>query len=617
MTVNADKPRLWKADVEQSIDFYNDWFLRFAPETFRLQRAETTIQVANALEMTDYLRNVRPEVLQANPGILPMLRMICAPPLAREAKKITEMAAQYEVATDTKENQRFVFQQETDSIKTQSDRNKMGQFSTPFSLAEDIATYAHSLAVSNTQRISFLEPALGSGVFFSALESNIPHDQIELATGVELDVDYAKIASNFWSAPPFEVRNIDFLEFSSLLDGQEKYSLLCTNPPYVRHHHLLSASKLTLQNRVVQELQLRPSGLSGLYVYFMLLAHNLLQNGGIASWLVPSEFLSVNYGRVLREYLLRRVTLVRIHQFDPTDVQFDDALVSSCVVTYRKISPYKPYEFEFSYGGTLNNPKQIRVVNSDIASPVEKWSYAGIGSDGHDASDGVRLGDIFDIKRGIATGSNGFFIVDQGTIAEYDIPEQFLQPILPSPRYIKEQVIDADDRGDPTIDSARHLVNCDLPPDRVKSQFPNFWRYFELGESKGIPEGYLCASRKIWYLQEQREPAMYMATYMSRSRSTSGNPFRFFLNKSAAVGTNVFLLLYPKAGIREALDGREDRMLQLLGMLNGLGREQVLGKGRTYGGGLHKLEPKELANLQFSDAPDWLQGQTQMKLEFA
>ena len=30
MPINADKPHLWKADVEKSIDFYNDWFLRFA-----------------------------------------------------------------------------------------------------------------------------------------------------------------------------------------------------------------------------------------------------------------------------------------------------------------------------------------------------------------------------------------------------------------------------------------------------------------------------------------------------------------------------------------------------------------------------------------------------------
>ncbi len=43
MPINADKPQLWKADVERSIDFYNDWFLRFAPDTYRTQR-QTTMQ---------------------------------------------------------------------------------------------------------------------------------------------------------------------------------------------------------------------------------------------------------------------------------------------------------------------------------------------------------------------------------------------------------------------------------------------------------------------------------------------------------------------------------------------------------------------------------------------
>jgi hypothetical protein len=38
MAINSDKPHLWKADVAQSIDFYNDWFLRFAPGTYRKQR---------------------------------------------------------------------------------------------------------------------------------------------------------------------------------------------------------------------------------------------------------------------------------------------------------------------------------------------------------------------------------------------------------------------------------------------------------------------------------------------------------------------------------------------------------------------------------------------------
>ena len=42
MAINADTTHLWKADVAQSIDFYNDWFLRFAPGTCRKQRVNRT-----------------------------------------------------------------------------------------------------------------------------------------------------------------------------------------------------------------------------------------------------------------------------------------------------------------------------------------------------------------------------------------------------------------------------------------------------------------------------------------------------------------------------------------------------------------------------------------------
>jgi hypothetical protein len=42
MPINSDKPHLWKADVAQSIDFYNDWFLRFAPGTYHKQRVSRT-----------------------------------------------------------------------------------------------------------------------------------------------------------------------------------------------------------------------------------------------------------------------------------------------------------------------------------------------------------------------------------------------------------------------------------------------------------------------------------------------------------------------------------------------------------------------------------------------
>lgn len=84
MAVNADKPLLWKADVTRSVDFYNDWFINFAPGVYRETRAEAVGQVKRALELTSNLTGVAPEVLREEPGVLPILRMATAPPLARD-----------------------------------------------------------------------------------------------------------------------------------------------------------------------------------------------------------------------------------------------------------------------------------------------------------------------------------------------------------------------------------------------------------------------------------------------------------------------------------------------------------------------------------------------------
>ncbi len=84
MPINSDKPHLWKSDIAQSVDFYNKWFIQFAPKTYRTTRIETTKQVESALKQTDNLRNITSEVLKAHSAILPMLRMATAPPIARD-----------------------------------------------------------------------------------------------------------------------------------------------------------------------------------------------------------------------------------------------------------------------------------------------------------------------------------------------------------------------------------------------------------------------------------------------------------------------------------------------------------------------------------------------------
>lgn len=82
MPVNLNKPQRWKADVAESVDMYNDWFMKFAPLAFRSTRVQATADVQAALRTTAHLTNVQPAMLRAHPEILPTLRMSMCPPLA-------------------------------------------------------------------------------------------------------------------------------------------------------------------------------------------------------------------------------------------------------------------------------------------------------------------------------------------------------------------------------------------------------------------------------------------------------------------------------------------------------------------------------------------------------
>lgn len=80
--VNRTKPDRWKADIARSVDMYNDWFMKFAPSAYRQTRIQATKDVESTLTKTNNLKDIKPGLLQKEPGVLPTLRMATCPPLA-------------------------------------------------------------------------------------------------------------------------------------------------------------------------------------------------------------------------------------------------------------------------------------------------------------------------------------------------------------------------------------------------------------------------------------------------------------------------------------------------------------------------------------------------------
>ncbi|MDY0166096.1 MAG: Eco57I restriction-modification methylase domain-containing protein [Thermoguttaceae bacterium] len=493
--------------------------------------------------------------------------------------------------TDVIEQQRLALQASLDAARTQAERNRLGQFATPTALAEDILRYAASLLPPG-ETIRFLDPAIGTGSFYSAFLKAFPQKHIAEALGFEVDPHYGKPAAELWKDLGLTINQADFTHAAP----SPRFNLVICNPPYVRHHHMQNGDKTRLQLHTKQASGMKISGLAGLYCHFLGLSHAWMTEGGVAGWLIPSEFMDVNYGRAVKHYLLDRVTLLHIHRFDPNDVQFADALVSSAIVWFRNEPASAHHEVKFTFGGTLFEPRITRAVSVRALARESKWTRFPVRAVRSRSAIPV-LSDFFRIKRGIATGDNKFFILSEEAIAARGLPMEVFTPILPSPRYLRHDEVEAREDGSPDIDRRLFLLDTKLSEEAIHRRFPTLAAYLEEGKAKGLPERYLCRHRALWYGQEDRPPAPIVCTYIGRGDAKSGRPFRFILNGSCATVANVYLALYPTPLMAREMDRDPSLLRRVWNALNDVSPDILLGEGRVYGGGLHKLEPRELSNL--------------------
>jgi hypothetical protein len=506
----------------------------------------------------------------------------------------------------TLKDQRLTMLRGLDAAKTNAERNKLGQFATPPRVADEMVRYGLNLLSQSD--IRYLEPGFGTGTFYNHLLEQTGECTITRAVGYEVDPHYAGPAHELYAHTGLDLRMGDFTEATP-----EPFDLLLCNPPYVRHHHLTSIKKVALANAILQRYNgVHSSGLTGLYNYFMMLGEAWLSDTGVAAYLVPSEFLDVNYGVAVKSFLLQHVQLIRVHLFESEEVQFDDALVSSAVVWYRKGRPSASSRVELSYGGSLLAPAHSRLITHTALDPTTKWTRE-IRNGAHATEDVAIppseprpiLKDFFDVKRGLATGDNSFFVLTAQRAQEHGLPAEVLTPVIPSPRHLKSDVIHSDVEGYPINVEPLFLLNCRQQPEELALQHPQAWAYLQTGVGT-VSKKYLCGNRKLWYMQEAREPAPILCTYMGRGRN-DGAPFRFILNESKAVATNSFLMLYPKAFWRDYMRQHPQLLTQVWTTLSAITTKDLVNEGRTYGGGLEKIEPSELGNVPVSQLKQLLE----------
>lgn len=469
---------------------------------------------------------------------------------------------------------------------------------TPPELARDVARLAlryHKKKIP----IRFGDPAVGTGAFYAALLETSNSQGIESAIGIDISRTNLAIARKKWGHKGLQLRLADFLHLEDL----PPRSLILANPPYLRQQRIDPGYKWKLRERASVKSQMVVSGLSGLYVYFMLLCDTWMEDGGIAAWLIPSEFMQTDYGAAIRKYLTERVQLIRIHKFD-IKPRFEGVDVYPAVVVFRKNLPKKGGKVFLTSGGSLFEPHEKEQVMVEDLRKEAKWRIPREIAK-RDASSDVCLGDLFDIRRGIATGANEFFVLSRDRVIELGIPSEALLPLLPKAHLIAGDIIEAESDGRPSVSQELSLLSIDMDETEIEKKFPRLSEYLHTAIEKGVRNRTLVKSRKRWYKQESRKPSPFLCTYMGREKA-NGPPLRFLWNKSKAIVTNTYLMLYPKTGLNEVLENDPSKMEELFELLKISAEKTMKEKWRLHAHGLHKIEPRELGQVRLIDEPQWI-----------
>jgi adenine-specific DNA-methyltransferase len=480
---------------------------------------------------------------------------------------------------------------------------------TPPELARDIAEYAINQIEHASEPIEFGDPAVGTGAFFAALLQLLPKGRIASAIGVDINSEQVAAARWRWADRGMKVLNGDYLHMERL----PHRSLILANPPYLRHQSIPRKYKERLLERASIRTDIRVNSRSGLYVYFLLLTHDWMREDAVGAWLIPSEFMRSVYGSAVRQYLTEKVELLRIHVYGQSAPQFENVDVSPAVIVFRKRRPQPDHAVVMTVGGGLRMPEFQETVTLRDLRCSRTWSVP-LSKNQLDAKE-LRIGDLFTVHRGIATGANEFFVMTRKRARALGIPTSALKPLLPKVRALGSDIIEAGPDGYPKVSPQLCVIDCDLPEDAIRARYPRLTEYLNTAKKLGIRNRCLLNDRHPWYKQEQRTPPPFLCTYMGRG--SLGKPaLRFIWNKSRAIATNTYLLLYPRPQLAEILLRRPSAAMQLFSALQQAATSGLREHARVHAGGLLKIEPRELLHVPLSLPPTLGLDGIERQLEF-
>lgn len=457
-------------------------------------------------------------------------------------------------------------------------RKARGAFFTPPEVADYIVRWAIR---SPEDRV--LEPSCGEAEFLVAAARRqqelgfLPVDPTRLH-GVELHGPSAATARVLLaeSGAPAYIIEGDFFA----ADVRRDYAAVVGNPPYVRYQDFTGTARARGQEAALAA-GVRLSGLASSWAPFTVHAANLLAPAGRLGLVLPAELLTVNYAAPVRRFLLERFGSVRLIMFD--ERVFPGVLADVVLLLAEGSGGTDHIEVSQARNlSVLGDPPTIRWAPP---TPDGKWSPALLPADAADVYAALVKGPHFTTldawgrtDLGMVSGNNRFFCLSASRAAQLGLDERELLRISPpGSRHLRGLAMN--DKSWAELRDADRPVYL-FAPDADPSAAAR--AYIKSGEAAGVHEAYKCRVRSPWW-QVPRVPAPDLFfTYMNADTP------RIVANEAGVTYLNSVhgVRLHPR--MRRL--GKSLLPFASINSLTILGAELV---GRSYGGGVLKLEPKE------------------------
>lgn len=465
-------------------------------------------------------------------------------------------------------------------------RKKYAQFFTPFQIASLMADWL----LGNDQLKTVLEPAFGLGIFSRALLSKKSDLSIR---GFEIDETiYLKAKEIFDGQQGLEILLKDYM----YNDWNNRYDGVICNPPYFKFHDYDNKSML---NEIETRLKVKLNGFTNLYTLFLLKSiHQLSPNGRIA-YIIPSEFLNSDYGKLVKMSLIKSKTLRHIIIINFEENVFDDALTTACILLCSNDQHFQ--KVKFSAIRKLDELSKIKKYMSSYPElkdeantysleelgPEIKWRKYYQEQNEKQFRNLVPFTSVAKVVRGIATGANDYFAFSKYKAIEHGIHEQYLLPCICKAVDVKGNFFTKNNFNE-LVESSRqaYLLNA------VGSDDFNVNKYIKFGEEIGVNKKYLTACRNPWYSLENRPAAPIWVSVFNRSG------LKFIRNEANISNLTTFHCIYP---IQSTLFKNINIDILFAYLLTNAAKTIFEDNRREYANGLQKFEPNDINKAMMLD----------------